>query len=178
MALTAKKAYKQGVLTIFAMADAAVYFAERPAVPETDSDEDMVWRKESAITFDGGYISATYGNLVQTWNLGQSLSTCSGVDVQRSAYTAKRANKIGDPKVDVSVPSSTYKRFPRKNGSLAAGGLPYTFVTDIGTYTARIGGDVETCVQWICDNRNTMYGTLTIYTNRGAQYGPFGNQTT
>ena len=147
-------------------------------MPETDSDEDMVWRKESAITFDGGYISATYGNLVQTWNLGQSLSTCSGVDVQRSAYTAKRANKIGDPKVDVSVPSSTYKRFPRKNGSLAAGGLPYTFVTDIGTYTARVGGDVETCVQWICDNTNTKYGTLTIYTNRGAQYGPFGNQTT
>lgn len=159
------------------MTDVAPYFAERPNPPATDSDEDKMWRKESAITFEGGYISATYGNLIQTFNLGQSLAACSSKDISRKAYTASRTNKIGGTSKTVNVPASTYKKFPRKNGSLAAGGVPYTFVTDIGTYVARIGGDVETTVKWICDNRNTMYGTLTIYTDRGAQYGPFAQTT-
>ena len=159
------------------MSDPAVYFAQRPTPPATDTDEDKMWRKESAITFQGGYISATYGNLVQTWNLGQSLAACSSVAVNRAAYTATRTNKIGGASQSVNVPASTYNRFPRKNGSLAAGGSAFTFVTDIGSYTARIGGDVETCVKWICDNRNQMYGTLTIFTDRGAQYGPFANNT-
>ena len=177
MAEMAQKLYKQGVLITSLMSDPALYFAERPNVPDTDTDEDKMWRKESAITFDGGYISATYGNLVQTFNLGQSLAACAGVYVDRNGYTADRTNKIGGTSKKVTVPASTYKRFPRKNGSLAAGGKPFTFVTDIGSYTARIGGDVETCVQWICDNRNSMYGTLTIYSDRGAQYGPFAQTT-
>ena len=172
-----KKPYKQGVLITSLMSDPALYFAERPEPPATDSDTDKLWRKESAITFNGGYISGTYGNLVQTWNLGQSLAACSSVDVDRKAYTVTRTNKIGGTSQSVSVPAATYKRFPRKNGSLAAGGAAYTFVTDIGIYTARIGGDVETVVQWICDNRNSMYGTLTIFSDRGAQYGPFAQST-
>ena len=159
------------------MADVAPVLVSRPSPPEVDSDEDKMWRKESAITFDGGYISATYGNLTQTWNLGGSLGGCASVDVERAGYTANRANKIGGDVKKVTVSAGTYKRFPRKNGSLAAGGQPFTFVTDIGVFTARVGGDVETCIQWICDNRTNLFGTLTIYSDRGAQYGPFGTTT-
>lgn len=132
-----------------------------------------MWRKESAITYDGGYISATYGNLVQTFNLGQSLAACASKDVNRVSYTADRTNTIGGSSKKVNVPAKTYKKYNRKNSSLAAGGVPYTFVTDIGSYTARVGGDVQSCIKWICDNRNSMYGTLTVYSGRGAQYGPF-----
>ena len=155
------------------MSEVSPYFAERPAVPDTDSDEDMMWRKEAAITYDGGYISATYGNLAQTFNLGQSLAACTSKTINRKAYTADRTNTIGGDSKKVTVGAGTYRKYNRKNGSLAAGGEPFTFVTDIGEYTARVGGDVQDCIKWICDNRSQMFGTLTVYSGRGAQYGPF-----
>ena len=159
------------------MESVAPMLVERPSPPDANTDEDMMWRKEAAITFEGGYIVATYGNLAQTWDLGNTGAACPSVDVTRQAYTVQRTNTIGGDTKAVSFPVTTYKRFPRVNASIAAGGEPFTFVTDIGEYTARIGGDVQTVVDWICTNRSALFGTLSIFTNRGAQYGPFGNNS-
>ena len=160
------------------MADVRFDPGPRPDVPQKESPEDYQWRKESAITYQGGYISATYGNLAQTFDMGKGLGVCSSVEVNRKAYTTSRTNKIGGDSKTVNVPSSTFKRFPRKNGGPAEGGGVYTFQTDVGNYTARVGGDVETAIQWICDNTDNMFGTLTVWTDRGAQYGPFARTTT
>lgn len=160
------------------MSDPALMFVQRPEPPDANTNEDYMWRKEAAITFEGGYITATYGNLAQTFDLGNTSAGCSSVDVTRASYTVIRTNTIGGESKSVSFPTTTYKRFPSVNASLAAGGEAFTFVTDIGEYTARIGGDVQTVVDWICSNRTALFGRLSIFTNRGAQYGPFGNTAT
>ena len=149
-------------------------FAERPTIPDAGSEEEKRWSKMSTITYDGGYIRSQYGNFVQTWNVaGQNLTCSSATQVTRSAYTASRTNKIGGASTSVSVPSSTYTKYARKNGSGAAGGDPFYFQTDIGGYSVRVGGDIQTLISYICANTNTQFGTLTIFSNRGAIYGPF-----
>ena len=154
--------------------EASPRFAERPTIPDAGSDEEKRWSKMSTITYDGGYIRSQYGNFVQTWNVaGQNLTCSSATQVTRSAYTASRTNKIGGASTSVSVPSSTYTKYARKNGSGAAGGDPFYFQTDIGGYSVRVGGDIQTLISYICANTNTQFGTLTTFSNRGAIYGPF-----
>lgn len=149
-------------------------FATRPEPPAAGSEEEDRWARESTIVFDGGYIKSAYGNLVQTWNVGSLLDPCAAIDVNRKAYSVERTLSIGMGSKTVNYSAATYKRFPRRNSSSAAGGEIWTFVTDIGKYTARVSGDVQTVTQWICDNQNVQYGTLEVYTNRNAFYGTFG----
>ena len=156
------------------MTEATPFFATRPDVPDAGSDLEDRWAKESTIAFEGGYIKSAYGNLVQTWNLEGLNTICDAIEVDRKGYTVNRELTIGMGSKQVTYAPTTYKRFPRRNGSSAAGGEAMTFVTDIGEYTARVSGDVQTVIQWICDNTDKQFGTLEIYTNRGAFYGPFG----
>ena len=151
-----------------------VRFAERPTIPEAGSDEEKRWSKMSTITYNGGYIRSQYGNFVQTWNVaGQNLVCSSAEQVTRAAYSATRTNTIGGESTTVSVPSSTYTKYARKNGSGAAGGDPFYFQTDVGGYSVRVGGDIQTLIGYICENTSSQFGTLTVYSNRGAIYGPF-----
>ena len=156
------------------MSEVAPMFSTRPDPPAAGSEQEDRWAKDATIAFEGGYIKSAYGNLIQTWNLASVLSTCASTDVERAGYTASRTNTIGGSSKSVTVSASTYKKYNRRNGSLAAGGDAYTFVTDVGTYTARCSGDVQTVIKWICDNKDKQYGTLEVFTGRGAAYGPFG----
>ena len=156
------------------MSEVAPMFSTRPDPPDAGSDQEDRWAKDATIAFDGGYIKSAYGNLIQTWNLASVLDSCSSSDVNRAAYTANRTLTIGGTSKTVNVSASTYKKYNRRNGSQAAGGEVFTFVTDIGEYTARCSGDIQTIVKWICDNKSKQYGTLEIFSGRGAAYGPFG----
>ena len=156
------------------MTEASPRFSTRPDVPDAGTDVEDRWARESTIAFEGGYIKSAYGNLVQTWNLSGLTDTCSAIDVDRKSYSVDRTLTIGGDSKTVNYSAKTYKRYPRRNGGGAAGGEAMTFVTDIGQYTARVAGDVQTMVKWVCDNIDKQYGTLEIYTNRGAFYGPFG----
>lgn len=156
------------------MTEVTPYFATRPETPAAGSELEDRWAKDSTIAFGDGYIKSAYGNLVQTWNLEGLTTTCAAKEVDRKGYTVERELTIGMGSKSVTYSPATYKRFPRRNGGGAAGGEAMTFVTDIGTYTARVSGDVQTLVQWVCDNQDKQFGTLEIYTNRGAFYGPFG----
>lgn len=148
-------------------------FATRPSVPEAGSDEEARWKKLATISYDGGYIRAAYGNLTQTFALSGKNKFCLGaVDVERASYTVQRTLTIGTDAKEVKVPASRYKRWPRRNGSSAAAGEPYTFKTDIGSYSARVGGDVQSLLKTLCDSVDQIYGTLWIYSDRGAEYGP------
>ena len=156
------------------MTEATPYFATRPDVPDAGTELEDRWAKESTIAFEGGYIKSAYGNLVQTWNLEGLTTTCDAITVDRAGYTVNRELTIGMGGKQVTYAPASYKRFPRRNGGGAAGGEAMTFVTDVGEYTARVAGDVQTLIQWVCDNKDKQFGTLEIYTNRGAFYGPFG----
>lgn len=149
-------------------------FAERPDPPAAGSELEDRWAKQSTIAFEGGYIKSAYGNLAQTWSLESIGTTCDGIDVDRAGYTVNRELTIGMGSKQVTYAPKTYKRYPRRNGGGAAGGEAMTFVTDIGSYTARVAGDVQTLIAWVCANKDKQFGTLEIYTSRGAFYGPFG----
>ena len=156
------------------MDEPQVYFATRPEIPAAGTDVEDRWAKEATIAFDGGYIKSAYGNLAQTWNLKGLVDVCNSKDINRTSYSVSRTLTIGGGSKTVSYPAKVYKKFPRRNGSLAAAGDSYTFVTDVGTYTARVSGDVQTAIKWICDNVDKQFGTLEVFTGRGAVYGPFG----
>ena len=156
------------------MSEVQPRFAERPTPPEAGTELEDRWAKESTIAFEGGYIKSAYGNLAQTWNLEGLGSTCSAISVDRKGYTVERTLTIGAGSKSVTYAPKTYNRYPRRNGGGASGGDAMTFVTDVGEYTARVSGDIQTLITWICDNKDKQFGTLEIYTNRGAFYGPFG----
>ena len=146
---------------------------DRPAVPDFDSDEDKMWRKDRTLTYANGYIVAKYGDLVQTFNIGQLGSGCLSVDVPRKSYVAQRTNVIGGETKSITYPSRTYKRFNRRNASLASAGNPFTFITDIGLFEARVTGDIQHLITFICDNRTSLYGPITLLSPTSAEYGPF-----
>jgi hypothetical protein len=146
----------------------------RPDIPEAGSEEDKRWRKENSISWNGGSLTAAYGNIVQTWNAdGNNLIDDTKVEVDRAGYSAKRKNKYSDEAVTVTVPSGTYTRYPRHNSSLAAGGEAYRIQTDVGEYTARVSGDVQDFIKYLIEKRSSLFGPIWIYTGNGAEYGPF-----
>ena len=156
------------------MSEATPYLAVRPSPPETGSDIDKLWRKTRAISYDGGYISAAYGNLVQTFTMSGADPACDSKDVQATVKGHDRVLTIGGTSKTIAQFSKNYKVFPGKTGSNAAAGESITVVTDIGEYEARMGGDVQTLIQYLCDNKGSMYGPVYIYSARGKEYGPFG----
>lgn len=134
----------------------------------------MRWRKENSVSWNGGTLTAAYGNLVQTWSLlTNNMVGENAVDVNRASYSAQRRNKYTDTPKSVSVPAATYTRYPRRNSSLAAGGEVVTVQTDVGSYTARLTGEIQDFVKFLIDNRSGLFGPIWVYSDRGAEYGPF-----
>jgi hypothetical protein len=145
----------------------------RPQPPEAGTEEHERWCRDSSIVYENGSLTSAYGNWVQLWAAGELPAATIGKDVSRASYTAKRTNKIGGTEKSVTVPASTYKKYPKQNSSSAAAGEVFTFVTDDGDFTARVTGDIQHVVKEIAANRSQQYITFTMYSNRGAQYGPF-----
>lgn len=147
-------------------------FAVRPEPPEVDSDEYKQWTKNLTITYEGGYIEATYGNLAQTLAVGPLAGTCQDSPVSVIRRPHPRVNRIGMGSVQIAEARFTYNKYPKRNSGNAAGGAAYTIHTDIGSYTARIGGDVQTFMAWACARAGQFYSATSIQTGSGAWYGP------
>lgn len=145
----------------------------RPQPPEAGTEEHERWCRDSSIVFAKGSLTSAYGNWVQLWAAGELPNAITPTNVDRASYTAKRTNKIGGATKDVNVPASTYKKYPKRNSSSAAGGEVFTFVTDDGDFTARVSGDIQHVVEEIANSRGQQYIGFTMYSNRGAAYGPF-----
>ena len=148
-------------------------FMARPDPPAVDSDEYKVWKTQLAIPYTDGYVEATYGDLIQTFDLGDMGDTCEAKTISSSVKEQTRYNKIGGTGKTILPFTRTFQSFPRKNSSNAAGGALYTFHTDIGTYSARVGGDVQAMAKWLCSMESKVYGTLRVQTGSGAWYGPY-----
>ena len=149
-----------------------VQFATRPNPPAVTSPEYQAWSRVATLNYDGGYIEATYGDLIQTWSLG-STDACAGQAraVVRAAST--RTNTIGMGSTPVAGANYVYTAYPKRNSSLAAGGDLFTIHTTIGSYTARVGGDVQGLIAYVCNKTNQLYDSISIQSSSGAWYGPF-----
>ena len=144
----------------------------RPEPPAVDSDEYKQWSKNLTIAYEGGYIEATYGNLAQTLAVGPLAGTCQDSPVAVVRKQHPRVNRIGEAAVQIAEARFTYNKYPKRNSGNAAGGAAYTIHTDIGSYTARIGGDVQTFMAWACARSSQFYSATSVQTGSGAWYGP------
>ena len=149
-----------------------VQFATRPNPPAVTEAEYQAWSRRGTVNYDGGYIEATYGDLIQTWTLGDT-DACAGVARAVVRTSTTRTNTIGGASTPVAGANYVYTAYPKRNSSLAAGGELYTIHTDIGSYTARVGGDIQTFVAYVCNNLNQLYGPISFQSSAGAWYGPF-----
>jgi len=149
----------------------------RPNPPAVDSDEYKRWSEQLTVAYDGGYIEAAYGNLIQTLRFATIDAACADKPVAVVRKQHSRVNRIGDPATQIAEARFTYNKYPKRNSSLAAGGAAYTIHTDVGSYTARIGGDVQTFMAWACERKNEFYSDTSIQTGSGAWYGPISAAT-
>ena len=149
-----------------------VQFATRPNPPAVTDLEYQAWSRQATLNYNGGYIEATYGDLIQTWSLGAT-DACAGVATAVVRRQSSRTNTIGGATTTVAGSNYVYTAYPKRNSSLAAGGDVYTIHTDIGTYTARVGGDVQGLIAYVCTVTNQLYSPISIQSSAGAWYGPF-----
>lgn len=153
---------------------ATPFFVERPTPPTPGTEEYARWRKEGTINFSGGYLEATYGNLAQTFAMTNT-DACDFTTVNVNVRSHQRVNTIGEGARTIGGHSYTKRSFPGRNSSLAAGGQPITIITDIGSYTARLGGKIEDFAAWLCgDGAGQLMGSISFMSSRGRNYGPFG----
>lgn len=150
-----------------------VRFITRPNPPQAGTDEYSRWSKEATLNFPGGYISSSYGNLIQTFGM-TSTDACSGVTKNVSRKSYERVNTIGGDAKTIGATTFSYTAYPKRNSGNAAAGQAITVVTSVGSYTARLGGDLQSFVQWLCGNgTGQLYDTISFYSGHGAEYGPF-----
>ena len=154
-----------------------VQFATRPNPPAVTDAEYQAWSRRGTVNYDGGYIEATYGDLIQTWSLAES-DACTGQSRAVVRTSTTRTNTIGGASTPVAGANYVYTAYPKRNSSLAAGGDLFTVHTDIGSYTARVGGDIQTLIAYVCSNTNQLYAPISIQSSSGAWYGPFSPSDT
>lgn len=145
----------------------------RPTPPDAGSKEHERWCRDLTLKYEGGSITSAYGNFVQLWASGELPSATKAKDINRKQYSAKRTNKIGGDEKTVNVPAKTYKKYPSLPASQAAGGEVITFDTRDGIFTARLTGDIQFLIKEIASNLSQQYMEFTLYSPRGADYGPF-----
>lgn len=146
--------------------------AERPNPPSVGTDEYERWKRSATINYEGGYLEAAYGNLVQTF---ADFSTAGVIGTRQvSVKEQQRVNTIGGASKTILPFTYTSKVIPRRNSSGAAGGLPITIVTPVGSYTARLGGNIEDLVTFLSDaTKIEVIDSMSFASTRGAVYGPF-----
>jgi len=152
-----------------------LYFATRPDVPSVGTDDYNRWKKESTLNFPGGYITSSYGNLIQTFAM-TGTDACSATEVSYTRREHPRTNVIGGDSIQVRQTPVTFNKYPKRNSTGAAGGEVITVTTPVGSYTARLGGDIQTFVGFLCSDsgKGQLYGPIEFTSPRGAHYGPFG----
>ena len=148
-------------------------FSQRPDPPAVGKPEYDRWKQESALAWPGGTLTATYGNLAQTFALNLLDGACTAQTNSVSRAGGDRVNRIGGPKITVKSSSLSLRRYPKKNAGNAAAGAPILIVTEVGEYTARLTGSIQDFVSYLCGNGSKMFGSIYVHSANGAKYGPF-----
>lgn len=152
-----------------------LYFTTRPEVPAVGTDDYNRWKKESTLNFPDGYITATYGNLIQTFGMTGS-DACSAKEITYTRKAHSRINTIGGDATPIDSVGVKFNKYPRRNSSGAAAGDLITITTSVGSYTARLGGDIQAFVAFLCSDsgKGQLYDPIEFTSGRTAHYGPFG----
>ena len=153
--------------------ESRIILPPRPTPPEAGSRDHERWCRDLTLKYEGGTITSAYGNFVQLWASGELPSATNPRNIDRSAYTARRTNTIGGEQKTVTVPAATYKKYPSLRSSQASGGEVVTFDTRDGIFTARMTGDIQHLIAHIATDLSQQYMEFTLYSARGADYGPF-----
>lgn len=148
-------------------------FVPRPDPPAAGTWEYKRWAKEASLSYAGGSITSAYGNLAQTFNEVNLQAVCSPTEKQVSVTSATVTNTIGGATSQRAGYTYTKKQYNKTNSSQAAAGEPIRIVTDIGEYEARLTGSMQALATWLCDNGSALFGTIYVYSPRGAAYGPY-----
>jgi hypothetical protein len=148
-------------------------FVQRPDPPAINTDEYTRWSKERSIAFNGGTLTAAYGNLIQTFSLDTIGFSCNPPTKNVTVRETTVTRVIGGASSPRTAYQYTKKQFNKKNSSLSAAGYPVRVVTSVGEYTARLTGSMEALATFMCDNGAALYDSVYIYSPRGAEYGPF-----
>ena len=152
---------------------ATPFFAEPPAPPEPGTADDLYWRKEFTLNYQGGSITAARGNILQTMNVDSASNFCDVPTINVTVKGHSRQNKIGGLSRQIDQHTYSVKQYPISRASSADGGQAITVVTPLGEYTARLSGSAADFSGYLCSNLNILYGATSFVTERGTQYGPF-----
>lgn len=145
-------------------------FAIRPDVPLVNSFDYRRWSKQFTLSYEGGSITSTYGNLIQTINFSGIPVACNNATKPVSVGATTVVRTIGQPGTPRKAYNYNKPQYYKKNSSLAAGGYPIRVVTDVGEYTARLSGDISALAKYICSHTGQLYGDVSVFSPSGAQY--------
>ncbi len=132
--------------------------------------------KEVTVNYTGGSITSTRGTLEAIFEEEFLPSACQGVtrEISRIAYPMVRV--IGDAPTNVGATAFSVTSYPKTPSSFASGGKPIMVSADGGWWTARLTGDMESLVSFLCDNLESLSATLLVQSPSGAKYGPYTPQ--
>ena len=148
-------------------------FVTRPTPPAINTPEYDRWTKESSLSFPGGTITSSYGNLIQTLAIDTIGFNCNPTTKNVSVPQATVTRTIGGATSQRKAYTYTKKQFNKKNSSSAAAGEQIVIRTAVGDYTARLTGSMEALATYLCNNGAAIYDSIYVYSPRGAEYGPF-----
>ncbi len=83
---------------------------------------------------------------------------------------------IGDAPTTVTASEFDIVSYPKTPSSFASGGKPIMLSADGGWWTARLSGNVEDFVAWLCANLDDLENVFLFQSPSGAKYGPFSPQ--
>ncbi len=132
--------------------------------------------REVTINYEGGSITSTRGTLEAIFKEDAIPSACAKneKDVARKAH--ERVRVIGSPPTSVKAANFKLVSYPKTASSFASGGIPIMLSADGGWWTARLSGNVEDFVAWLCDNLEDLENVFLFQSPSGAKYGPFSPQ--
>ncbi len=153
-------------------------FATRPSVPQAGSPLDMQWREELTLAYPGGTITATRGNLEQTFLILGAASGYGDAPTETISRTGhQRVNTIGGAATSVKATSYSVTKYPTGTSNQAAAGQAVRVLTGVGSYTARVTGSLQALVAYLVSIENTIFDYVSVVSRRGTTYGPIGPST-
>ena len=132
--------------------------------------------KEISINYAGGSITSTRGTLEAIFKQDALPSACEPVKKNPSRKAHTRVRVIGSPPTQVKATEYELRIYPKTNSSFASGGIPIMLSADGGWWTARLTGNVEDFVAWICTNLEDLQTVFFFQSPSGAKYGPYSPQ--
>lgn len=128
--------------------------------------------REATLNFEGGSLTTTRGVVAAMFNDASFISTCAFVEVERSRKSYTRTDYIGAENQIVGASSWTQKKYPSQTKSIAAGGEPIQLKIKGEWWGARLSGNHESFMQFLCDGKDDLSDAIAWRSARGTLYGP------